>query len=65
MPELHRIFGQHMQTEPARHELADLATLATRRRCCLFCFERDHTACHRTIVADRVAGQTGLQVIHV
>ncbi len=54
-----------METEPARHELAGLATLATHRRCCLFCFERDHAACHRTIVADMIAGQTGLGVIHV
>ncbi len=61
MAELHRIFGQHMATEAAQHELAGLAALATQRRCCLFCFERDHTTCHRSIVADMV----GLPVTHV
>ncbi len=50
-----------MATEAAQHELAGLAALATRRRCCLFCFERDHTTCHRSIVADMV----GLPVTHV
>lgn len=64
-PELHRIFGEHMAGEPARRDLAGLATLAVRRRCCLFCFERDHAACHRTIVAEMVAGETGLAVVHV
>ena len=62
---LHRIFGEHMRTEVARHDLASLAILATWRRCCLFCFERDHAACHRTIVAEMVAGETGLGVVHV
>ena len=60
-PELHRIFAEHMTTDPARHDLASLATLAIRRRCCLFCFERDHTTCHRSIVADMV----GLPVTHI
>jgi uncharacterized protein (DUF488 family) len=54
-----------MATEPALHDLARLATLAAGRRCCLFCFERDHTACHRTIVADMLAERSGLTVVHV
>ncbi|MGI3778806.1 MAG: DUF488 domain-containing protein [Janthinobacterium lividum] len=64
-PELHRIFAAHMATDPARHDLATLATVATQRRCCLFCFERDHATCHRTIVADMVAAETGVAVAHI
>ena len=65
LPELHRIFTGHMATEPAQQDLARLATLAAGRRCCLFCFERDHTACHRTIVADSLSGRTGMGVVHI
>ena len=64
-PKLHHIFTQHMATEPAQQDLARLATLAVGRRCCLLCFERDHTACHRTIVADLLAERTGIRVAHV
>ncbi len=64
-PELRRIFTRHMATEPARQDFARLATLAAERRCCLLCFERDHTACHRTIVADSLSERTGISVVHI
>ena len=31
----------------------------------LFCVERDPEACHRSIVADRLAGEQGMRVMHL
>ena len=64
-PGLARIFRAHMASEPALADLARLTALATCRRCCLLCFERDHALCHRTIVAGMVSADTGQTVVHV
>jgi hypothetical protein len=34
-------------------------------RCCLLCFERDHTTCHRRLVAEMVIAETGQDVVHM
>jgi uncharacterized protein (DUF488 family) len=49
---MHRIFRAHMQEPQAQVDLARAAELAGNEPCCLLCFERDHTHCHRQIVAD-------------
>lgn len=35
--------------------VAHLAAHVKRERCCLVCYEADYNACHRTLVAERVA----------
>lgn len=63
--EFRRIFGRHMKTEFAQRDLAKAAELVRAQPCCLMCFEQDHCNCHRSIVADHLVRQTGLQLHHL
>ena len=48
-------------------EIATLRELVAQGSCCLFCFERDPAKCHRSILAEVLAGRagSGLQVEHL
>lgn len=59
------IFQDHMRGDRPRAELAQAVDLARRSRACLLCFERDHTTCHRTLVAELIAAETGQPVTHL
>lgn len=60
-----RIFGRHMATDIAQRDLERAAELMREGPCCLMCFEQDHCNCHRSIVADHLVKQTGLQLHHL
>lgn len=60
-----RIFSNHMQTKEAKEALSDLAINTTGMNICLTCFERDHTTCHRSIVADQLSVLTGGTIRHL
>ena len=60
-----RIFSGHMQSDEAQADLANALSLAAGHRACLLCFERDHTTCHRAIVAGLIAERTGLAIRHL
>ena len=62
---MQRIFGAHMESGEAQADLAHAVSLSKGARACLLCFEREHTHCHRAIVAGMIAGQTGLPVRHL
>lgn len=53
------IFGEHMRSDQAQADLAHARVIASQTTACLMCFERDHTHCHRTIVARLVCEATG------
>jgi uncharacterized protein (DUF488 family) len=55
-----RIFGRHMSTGLAQRDLERAVELVRGGPSCLMCFEQDH--CHRSIVADHLVKQTGLQL---
>lgn len=59
------IFMDHMQSDRAQAELAQAKGLAAERVCCLLCFERDHTTCHRTLVAELVVSESEQIVRHL
>jgi uncharacterized protein (DUF488 family) len=59
------IFREHMTSDRAQAELAQARTLTRERTACLLCFERDHTTCHRRIVAEMIVVETGQPVIHL
>lgn len=59
------IFEAHMATPEARHALGEAKSLAAERRCCLLCFERDHLHCHRHLVAEMIAAETGQKIEHL
>lgn len=55
---LREILGQ-VELAPIVEELpADAASV-------LFCVERDPEACHRSLIAERLAGEFGLRVLHL
>ncbi len=62
---MRRIFAEHMASDPAQADLAHAVAICRERPCCLLCFERDHTHCHRAIVADLVRGETRQEVRHL
>ena len=59
------IFIAHMQGDRPRAELAEAIGLARGTRACLLCFERDHTTCHRALVAEMIVAETGQTVTHL
>jgi uncharacterized protein (DUF488 family) len=59
------IFRDHMTSDRAQVELAQAKTLARERSACLLCFERDHTTCHRRLVAEMIVVETGQPVVHL
>ena len=59
------IFRAHMETPEALLALEQAKGLAVEGRCCLLCFERDHTHCHRQFVAEMISAETGQPVKHL
>jgi uncharacterized protein (DUF488 family) len=59
------IFQAHMQGDRPQAELAQAIGLARGTRACLLCFERDHTTCHRALVAELITAETGQPVTHL
>ena len=60
-----RIFRAHLDQPEAMLDLGEAVALAQDRPVCLLCLERDPHDCHRLIVAQRMAAQTGLTVRHL
>ncbi len=50
-------FTAYLKTQ--KEAVQELADLAKRERCCLLCFEADAAYCHRSFVAQQVAGVVG------
>jgi uncharacterized protein (DUF488 family) len=59
------IYEAHLTGDRAQAELAQAIALAQEKRCCLLCFERDHTTCHRTLVAEHISATTGQPIAHL
>ncbi len=59
------IYQAHMQGDRAQAELAQAIGLARGQHACLLCFERDHTTCHRRLVAEMIVAETGQAVAHL
>ncbi len=62
---MERIFREHMTSDRAQAELAQAKDLARERPACLLCFERDHTTCHRRLVAEMIVAETGQPVVNL
>lgn len=59
------VFTRHMRTEIAQAALGTAASLVAEGGACLMCFERDHLACHRTIVAQALSGTIPVTTHHL
>jgi len=44
---------------------AVVAELPTDRAAALMCVERDPEACHRSLIADRLAAEYGIEIVHL
>jgi uncharacterized protein (DUF488 family) len=62
---MRRIFAAHLQSAEAVTDLAHAIAITADRKTCLLCFERDHTHCHREIVARLICEATGATVTHL
>jgi uncharacterized protein (DUF488 family) len=61
--EMRRIYEDHLADEPAAQvELVKAGEIASARKAALLCYEADYNGCHRTIVAQRLHNQLGLEV---
>jgi uncharacterized protein (DUF488 family) len=62
---MHRIYAGQLATPEAQHDLALAKSIAGDAVSCLLCFERDHTHCHRQIVADLICEDVKLPLVHL
>ena len=62
-PELEKIYSAHLKKPEARHELDELSALVKKAGpVCLLCYERDHTHCHRQMIAEIIEERDGVAV---
>lgn len=62
---MRRIFAAHLTGDQPQAALAEATARAAGETACLLCFERDHTTCHRTLVADMIAAHSAQPVTHL
>lgn len=60
-----RIYGQVIETIVAKKALRLIVDALENENVCLLCYERDHSHCHRAIVADKVSEITGHRARHL
>ena len=59
------VFGCHMKTKAAQDALTAAIHLVEDGGACLMCYERDHTSCHRSIVADTISSSVTVTIRHL
>lgn len=65
MNEFRRIFGDHIKLDATREALQDVVPIIEAGGACLLCFERCHSDCHRSIVADELAKLADFELAHI
>lgn len=60
-----RIFDAHLVSRSAQADIDRGINFAMDRMACLLCFERDHTKCHRCIVAEEMARRGEFRLVHL
>lgn len=59
------VFNNHMKTDVAQYDLNQAIEIATNKRSCFLCFERDPKCCHRNIVVKQLIERTGQSIEHL
>jgi uncharacterized protein (DUF488 family) len=60
---LEKIYSAHLKKPEAREEMDELAALVMKAGpVCLLCYERDHTNCHRTFIAEIIEKRDGVTI---
>lgn len=65
MQTFERIFRAHLEGTAAQEALEQAVEITSGVRACLLCFERDHSGCHRAIVAEEMADREAFQIRHL
>jgi uncharacterized protein (DUF488 family) len=60
-----RVFTKHMKSTIAQCDLQKAVRLVGLGGACLMCYERDHSACHRSIVAEAISDISGVAIFHL
>ena len=64
--EMRKIFLANLATEQAQSQLSTLTSIVRGgRRVCLLCFEADAEHCHRTLVANALAKNLRVEIVHL
>ncbi|MFI4976794.1 MAG: DUF488 family protein [Caulobacterales bacterium] len=63
--DMREIFEAHLAEPEAQLALAQAGEIAGERPAALLCYEADPAGCHRSIVAERLARSTGVQIEHL
>ncbi|MDE2378251.1 DUF488 domain-containing protein [Bradyrhizobium sp.] len=59
---LENIYTKHLKTPQAKEELDQLSALVKKAGpVCLLCYERDHTHCHRQMIAEVIEARDGVK----
>jgi uncharacterized protein (DUF488 family) len=58
-------FSRHMKSDTAQADLRSAVRYVAQGGACLMCYERDHKACHRTIVAKSISRMIDANVHHL
>jgi uncharacterized protein (DUF488 family) len=64
-PGMRKLYAAHLDEPEAQDDYTTLRGLALDEDVCLLCFEANPEECHRFVLADRLAGETGLPVTHL
>ncbi|WP_458760425.1 DUF488 domain-containing protein [Afipia sp. TerB] len=60
---LEKIYSAHLKKPEAKEEMDELAALTLKAGpVCLLCYERDHTNCHRTFIAEIIEKRDGVKI---
>jgi uncharacterized protein (DUF488 family) len=62
---MRRIFEAKLVEPESQLALAETAELAGKRRACIMCLEHDWRDCHRTIVAEHLGEEFGLEAVNL
>jgi len=64
--EMQRIYRAHLKLPQAKEELDALASLVQKAGpVCLLCYERDHTHCHRQMIAEIIEARDDVRIDHL
>jgi uncharacterized protein (DUF488 family) len=63
---LEKVFSKHLKTPEALEQMDELSALVKKAGpVCLLCYERDHTHCHRQMIAEIIEDRAGVTVKHL
>lgn len=63
--EMRAIFRRHLETPEAQADMRRGIDIVQKSASCLLCFEHAPGVCHRMIVADVMADETGMKITHL